>query len=101
VGDLGFQGTTGKDADGRRLSAYDIFVRGSLGQEAAIGRPLFRRVLSEELDAAVHGLVGGWLQGRSQGEAFTDFQRRLTDEELGALAGVAPAKSREREADGD
>src|SRR6267142_2808518 len=31
VGDLGFQGTTGKDADGRRVPAYDIFVRGSLG----------------------------------------------------------------------
>ena len=33
VGDLGFQATTGKDADGNRISAYDIFVRGALGPE--------------------------------------------------------------------
>jgi len=47
VGDLGFQGTTGKDADGRRLSAYDIFVRGSLGPDPGIARPVFRRVPSD------------------------------------------------------
>ena len=34
VGDLGFQATTGKDDDGNRISAYDIFVRGSLGPGA-------------------------------------------------------------------
>jgi ferredoxin-nitrite reductase len=97
VGDLGFQGTTARDEEGVRRQAYDIFVRGSLGPGAEIGRPLFRRVLSEELDAAVHGLVGGWLDTRDDGESFTAFSRRLTDEELGALAGVEPAKKRERE----
>src|SRR4029079_16293227 len=34
VGDLGFQATTGKDAEGNRIGAYDIFVRGSLGPGA-------------------------------------------------------------------
>jgi ferredoxin-nitrite reductase len=97
VGDLGFQGTTARDDEGVRRQAYDIFVRGALGAEAQIGRPLFRRVLSEELDAAVHGLVGGWLEQRADGESFTAFSRRLTDDELGALAGVEPAKKRERE----
>jgi sulfite reductase (ferredoxin) len=97
VGDLGFQGTTARDDEGVRRQAYDIFVRGSLGPGAAIGRPLFRRVLSEELDAAVHGLVGGWLDTRADSESFTEFSRRLTDDELGALAGVEPAKKRERE----
>jgi ferredoxin-nitrite reductase len=97
VGDLGFQGTTARDDDGVRRQAYDIFVRGSLGPEPQIGRPLFRRVLSEELDAAVHGLVGGWIDNRVDGESFTSFSRRLTDDELGALAGVEPAKKRERE----
>jgi sulfite reductase beta subunit-like hemoprotein len=97
VGDLGFQGTTARDDEGVRRQAYDIFVRGSLGPGAAIGRPLFRRVLSEELDAAVQGLVGGWLDHRADGESFTTFSRRLADDELGALAGVEPAKKRERE----
>src|SRR3989442_1373890 len=66
VGDLGFQGTTGKDADGRRLSAYDIFVRGSLGPDPAIARPVFRRVPSDGLEAAVEGLIRGWLDGRHE-----------------------------------
>ena len=94
VGDLGFQGTTGKDAEGRRLSAYDIFVRGSLGPDPAIARPVFRRVPSDGLEAAVEGLIRGWLDGRGDGESFTDYQRRLSDEELGALALLEPARNR-------
>jgi sulfite reductase beta subunit-like hemoprotein len=94
VGDLGFQGTTARDADGKRRPAYDIFVRGGLGPDATIGRPLFRRVLTEDLNIAVEGLVGGWIDGRQGGETFTAFTRRLGDDDLGVLAGVAPAKGR-------
>ncbi len=97
VGDLGFQGTTARDEAGARRQAYDIFVRGGLGPDAAIGRPLFRRVPTEELDDAVAGLVGGWLDARRDGESFTAFTRRLDDDELGALAGLEPARKRERE----
>jgi sulfite reductase beta subunit-like hemoprotein len=97
VGDLGFQATTGKDADGNRISAYDIFTRGSLGPVPQVGGSLFRRVASERLEGAVEGLVRGWLEQREDGEAFTAFQRRLSDDELGALAGLEPAKKRVRE----
>src|SRR6202008_2651829 len=88
VGDLGFQATTGKDADGNRIGAYDIFVRGSLGPAPEIGRSLFRRVASERLEDGVEGLIRGWLETREAGESFTAFQRRLSDDELGALAGL-------------
>jgi ferredoxin-nitrite reductase len=94
VGDLGFQGTTARDEGGARRQAYDIFVRGSLGPEPQIGRPLFRRVPTEELDVAVEGLIQGWLDGRLEGETFVSFARRSSDEELGAFAGLEPAKSR-------
>jgi ferredoxin-nitrite reductase len=97
VADLGFQGTTARDAEGARRQAYDVFLRGGLGPDAAIARPLFRRVPTEALDEAVTGLVGGWLDRRRDGETFAAFSTRLTDEELGALAGLEPAKSRERE----
>jgi ferredoxin-nitrite reductase len=97
VGDLGFQGTTARDEGGVKRQAYDIFVRGGLGPEPAIGRSLFRRVPTDELDSAVEGLIGGWLERRSDGESFTAFTRRASDEELGALAGVEPAKARQRE----
>ncbi|HUZ98027.1 MAG TPA: nitrite/sulfite reductase [Gaiellaceae bacterium] len=94
VGDLGFQATTGKDEDGNRVSAYDIFVRGSLGPQPAIGGSLFRRIPSERLEPAVEGLVRGWIDSRDEGETFTDFQRRLSDDELGALAGLEPTRKR-------
>ncbi len=94
VGDLGFQATTGKDDEGRRISAYDIFVRGSLGPTPEIGRSLFRRVASEQLEQAVEGIVRGWLAEREEDESFTAFQRRLSDDELGALAGLEPARKR-------
>jgi sulfite reductase beta subunit-like hemoprotein len=97
VGDLGFQATTGKDAEGNRQSAYDIFVRGSLGPTPEVGRSLFRRVASEQLEPAVEGLVRGWIAQREESESFTEFQRRLSDDELGVLAGLEPAKKRVRE----
>src|SRR5689334_6184033 len=97
VGDLGFQATTGKDDDGNRIGAYDIFVRGALGPGAQIGTSLFRRVASEQLEEAVEGLVRGWLAGRAPDETFTEFQRRSSDDELGALAGLEPARKRVRE----
>ncbi len=94
LGDLGFQATTGKDAEGNRIGASDIFVRGGRN---VIGTSLFRRVPTADLDVAVEGLVRGWLEGREEGESFTEFQRRATDEELGALAGLEPVVKRKRE----
>jgi sulfite reductase beta subunit-like hemoprotein len=94
VGDLGFQATTGKDDEGQRISAYDIFVRGSLGPTPEVGRSLFRRVASDGLEPAVEGIVRGWLTQRDDGESFTAFQRRLSDDELGVLAGLEPARKR-------
>ena len=54
------------------------------------------RVRREELDLAVEGLVGGWIEGRRQGESFAAFATRLSDDELGELAGLEPARKRER-----
>jgi hypothetical protein len=54
-------------------------------------------VASERLHGAVEGLVRGWLDGRADGESFAAFQRRLSDDDLGALAGLEPAKKRIRE----
>jgi sulfite reductase beta subunit-like hemoprotein len=98
VGDLGFQGTTARDEEGRRRQAYDVFLRGGLGPDAAIARPVFRRVPTEELNAAVEGLVGGWLGTRLPDESFRAFTDRLSNDELGLLAGLEPAQSRKEAA---
>jgi ferredoxin-nitrite reductase len=96
VGDLGFQGTTARDEGGAKRQAYDIFVRGGLGPDAAIGRPLFRRIPTEELDDAVLGLIAGWLE-ETGGSSFPEWANAKTDDELGALAGLEPARGRVRE----
>jgi sulfite reductase beta subunit-like hemoprotein len=98
VGDLGFQGTTVRDEQGRRRQAYDVFLRGGLGPLAAIARPVFRRVPTEELDDTVTRLVEGWLAQRHNGETFREFSDRTTDDELGILVGREPARAREKEA---
>jgi ferredoxin-nitrite reductase len=97
VGDLGFQGTTVRDEEGRRHQAYEIYVRGALGADAAIGRPLFRRVPSSTLDDVVAGLVGGWVERRAPDESFPAFATRSTDEELAALAGIPAARQKAKE----
>jgi ferredoxin-nitrite reductase len=85
-----------RDAEGKRRQAYDVYLRGSLDRPAAIARAVFKRVPTEELDDAVVGLVGGWVDARGDGETFRMFCDRLTDDELGRLAGREPAKPKEK-----
>jgi ferredoxin-nitrite reductase len=94
VGEIGFQGTTVRDEEGRRRQAYDVYVRGSLDRPAAIGRAMFKRVPTEELDATVVGLVGGWIDARADGETFRSFCDRTPDDELARLAGREAASVR-------
>lgn len=81
VGDIGVQGTTRRTEDGK-IMAYDIFLRGALGREAEIGKPLARRVPTDDLDAYVERLVERYLRERDEGESLQAFCRRHTDEEL-------------------
>ena len=94
VGEIGFQGTTARDDEGKRRQAYDIYLRGSLDRPAAIARPVFRRVPTTELDDAVVGLVSGWVDRRADGETFRSFCDRTSDDELAELAGREAARVR-------
>ncbi len=87
VTDIGLQGTTGRgDASQGKLEAYEIYLRGGLGANAAIGRPILRRVPAGEAPAYVERLVAGYLEERQDGETFQAFATRKTDDELIALA---------------
>jgi len=97
VGDIGFQGSTVRDESGARQQAYEIYLRGGLGRDAGIGRAVFRRVRTDLLDDVVGGLVAGWLEQRRDAESFPQFTRRLTDGELGELAGIDPVPTRATE----
>ena len=84
VSDIGLQGTTarGEEAGHDKLEAYEIYLRGGLGENAEIGRPLLRRVPTEEAPAYVERLVAAYLAERQDGESFQSFARRKSDEEL-------------------
>jgi sulfite reductase (ferredoxin) len=84
VSDIGLQGTTarGEEAGHDKLEAYEIYLRGGLGENAEIGRPLLRRVPTEEAPAYVERLVAAYLRERQDGESFQSFARRKSDEEL-------------------
>ncbi|MBV9328755.1 MAG: nitrite/sulfite reductase [Chloroflexi bacterium] len=92
VTDIGLQGTTarGDQAGHGKLEAYEVYLRGGLGEHAEIGRPLLRRVPSEEAPAYVERLVAAYLAERHSGETFQSFARRKTDDELIAIGTGAP-----------
>jgi sulfite reductase beta subunit-like hemoprotein len=94
IGDIGLQGTTLRERGpaGERLQGYDLFLRGGLGRDAAIGRPILKRVPATEVHFVVERLFRAFLEGRGEGERIQQFFTRHSDEELVALgAGEAVA----------
>ncbi len=86
IGDIGLQGTTLRGEAGDKIEAYDIFLRGGQGPEAAIGRPVVRRVPKDQVTAYVERLVAGYLRERQAGESYRAYFERKSDAELVALA---------------
>ena len=80
--DIGLQGTTGRGPDGEPVEAFDIILRGGLGQDAAIGKPVLRRVPSAMVEDSVSRLVAGYLERRQPDESFARFCVRTPDAEL-------------------
>jgi sulfite reductase beta subunit-like hemoprotein len=85
TGDIGLQGTTGRGPDGEPLEAFDIILRGGLGRDAAIGKPLLRRIPSAKVEDTIARLFAGYLQHRLADESFTRFCTRMPDNFLIAL----------------
>ena len=86
TGDIGLQGTTGRGPNGEPLEAFDIILRGGLGKDAAIGKPLLRRVPSAMVEDQVTRLFGAYLERKQPTESFTRFCVRTSDAELTSIA---------------
>jgi ferredoxin-nitrite reductase len=88
VGDVGLQGTTLRERgpNGERLHGYDLFLRGGLGRDAAIGRPVLQRVPGTEVHFVVERLFRAYLEGRREGERIQQFFARCSDADLAVLA---------------
>jgi sulfite reductase beta subunit-like hemoprotein/molybdopterin converting factor small subunit len=89
VADIGLQGTTATDpVTGKRSQAYNLRLRGRLGQDAAIGIPLLRRIPEDRVTEVVCRLVGAWLGAKAAhpgGQSFSDFLAERDDDELRAI----------------
>jgi len=86
TGDIGLQGTTGRGVNGEPLEAFDVILRGGLGRDAAIGKPLLRRVPSAQVEDYVARLVAGYLESHQPQESFARFCVRTSDNDLISLA---------------
>lgn len=87
IGDIGLQGTTLRErtASGERIQGYDLFLRGGLGRDAAIGRPILKRVPGSEVHLVIERLFRAYLEKRNEGERIQQFFARQSDEALLAL----------------
>jgi len=86
TGDIGLQGTTGRGPKGEPIEAFDIILRGGLGRDAAIGKPLLRRVPSPLIEDHVARLFEGYLGRKLPAESFSKFCVRLPEADLIAIA---------------
>ncbi|MGH7880042.1 MAG: nitrite/sulfite reductase, partial [Candidatus Binataceae bacterium] len=96
TGDIGLQGTTGRGPNGEPLEAFDVILRGGLGRDAAIGRPLLRRVPSAKVEETVARLFAGYLEERLPGESFTQFCVRTPDAALVTIGSAEASTSLEQ-----
>ncbi len=97
--DIGLQGSTLRDKTGagQKLEAYEIYLRGTLGEDAEIGRPIVRRVPADDAKFFVERLIRAYLERRQPGEPFKGFADRTSDEELIAIASDRPLEEVEAE----
>jgi sulfite reductase beta subunit-like hemoprotein len=86
TGDIGLQGTTGRGPNGEPLEAFDIILRGGLGKDAAIGKPILRRIPSAMVEDYVSRLFGSYLERRESNETFAHFCVRSSDDDLISIA---------------
>lgn len=87
IGDIGLQGTTLRERgpEGERLRGYDLFLRGGLGRDAAIGRPVLRRVPAGDVEHVIERLLHAYFERRRDGERIQEFFTRHSDQELTAI----------------
>ncbi|MFW5905067.1 MAG: MoaD/ThiS family protein [bacterium] len=88
VGDIGLQGTTARTDDGGKIEAYDLTLRGGLGAQTDIGRPLLRRVPHDQIQPTIVRLVEAWVHerrsknGDGPGYTFRHWVAERSDDEI-------------------
>jgi ferredoxin-nitrite reductase len=87
IGDINLTGTTVRLGGGKTMEGYDILLRGGIGADAAIARPVFRRVRTDEVIDHLQRLITAWLEAQDAQEdlSFRRFCDERSDEQLVAI----------------
>ncbi len=91
IGDIGLMGTRVKVADGSTVDGYNIVLGGGVDDTQAIAREAWSGLAFEQVPALIERLLCTYLASRQEGEAFANFTRRLTIEELNSLISTQAA----------
>jgi sulfite reductase (ferredoxin) len=84
IADIGIEGKKIK-VDGKMVDAYYFCVGGSVGQFAAIARPVGYRCAATEVPDAIERVLREFNEQRADGENLRQFFARQTNDELRAL----------------
>lgn len=84
IGNIGMMGSKTK-VDGQVVDAYDFFIGGELGKNAAFNHPLLRKVPAAECAKRLEQLLLGFKKQRKLKEPFNAWCARVGDEELSRL----------------
>ena len=96
IADIGIEGKKIK-SNGKMIDAYYFCVGGSVGQIAAIARPLGYRCPAEEVPDAIARLLEYFHIEREQREPLQKFLARQTTESLRSVLAGGPAEIAERD----
>lgn len=80
-GDIGLQGVQCK-VDGETVEGYNIVVGGGMDDINGIGKDLFQSIPATEIPVKIEFMLNQYLENRQSKEAFLDFTRRHSTEEL-------------------
>jgi ferredoxin-nitrite reductase len=93
IGDIGLLGARVETStEGETVEGYHIYVGGGFGDEAAIGREIYRDVKAEDAPRTVEKMLKGYLAKYDGQETFLAFSKR---HELDALRAIFDAEAAE------
>ena len=84
LADIGLQGRKTK-VKGDQVDAYDLFLGGGLGADAALARRIGLAIPAVDVPDAIERLLRGYEANRQEGESLKRYLNREEDETLKAL----------------
>lgn len=81
IADIGFRGGRTR-VDGQMVDAYDLFLGGRLGENRRFNQLLKGKILREDVDAVIDGLLQAYAAGKGEGETLSEFFERSEKADL-------------------